>query len=109
MPPNHIGRWTREAFGIVGERHGWHLAEHRVQDESFLPMARRFLEYRYLRASQRCMSVPNRIRRLPPGVFRSGLDAAWMALTLPLSVYALARVRSDAGGDSQWASFERVR
>ncbi len=108
MPPNHLSRWTREALRLFGARHGWRLAEHRIEAEPFLPFARRFLSYRYLRAAQRPGSMPNRIRRLPSSRLRLALDAAWVALTLPPAVPALLHLQRDAVGDSQWARFERV-
>lgn len=108
MPPNHLSRWTREALRLFGGRHGWRLVEHRVEAEPFLPFARRFLSYRYLRAAQRTGSIPNRIRTLPSSRLRLALDAAWVALTLPSAVPTLVHLQRDAGGDSQWARFERA-
>ncbi len=108
MPPNHLTRWTREALRRFGERHGWRLAEHEVEVEPWRPLARRFLSYRYQRAAQAPGSIANRIRSLPASPLRLALDAAWVALTLPAAAPALARLRRGAGGDSQWARFERV-
>lgn len=108
MPPNHLTRWTREALRRYGERHGWRLADHRVEREPWLPLARRFLSYRYQRAAQRRGSLANRIRALAPSAARLALDAAWVALTLPAAAPALAGLRRGAGGDAQWARFERV-
>jgi SAM-dependent methyltransferase len=107
MPPNHVTRWTEAALRGLGARHGWRLAEHRVEPEPFPAMARRFLEYRYLRAAQRAGSVPNRIRRLPATPLRKALDAAWLGLTLPAAVPALLALPRASSGDSQWARFER--
>lgn len=108
MPPNHLSRWSREALRRFGDRHGWRLEDHRVEVEPLVPFARRFLSYRYLRATQRPGSIPNRIRRLPASRIRLALDALWVALLLPSAAAALARLRREAGGDSQWARFARV-
>lgn len=107
MPPNHLTRWTREALRLFGARHGWNLVDHRVEVEPILPLARRFLSYRYQRAAQRPGSLANRIRAMGASPARLALDAAWVALTLPGAAPALVRLRRDAGGDSQWARFER--
>jgi hypothetical protein len=45
---------------------------------------------------------------MPPSAARLALDAAWVALTLPAAAPALAGLRRGAGGDAQWARFERV-
>ncbi len=107
MPPNHLTRWTEAALRRLGARHGWRLAEHRVEPEPFAARARRFLEYRFLRAAQRPGSVPNRIRRLAPSAARRLLDAAWVGLTLPSAAPALLALRTASSGDAQWARFER--
>jgi SAM-dependent methyltransferase len=107
MPPNHLTRWTAGALEALGARHGWRLAEHRVEPEAYLPAARRLLEYRHLRAAQRPGSVPNRVRRLPPSAARRALDAAWLLATLPAALPALRALRRAGGGDSQWARLER--
>jgi hypothetical protein len=107
MPPNHVTRWTEAALRHLGARHGWRLAEHRVEAEPYPSRARRFLEYRYLRAAQRTGSVPNRIRRRPASPLRKALDAAWLGLTLPAAAPALLSLRRASSGDSQWARFER--
>lgn len=108
MPPNHLSRWSREAMRRFGERHGWRLVEHRLEDEPLLPFALRFLAYRYLRSAQRPGSVPNRIRRLHASRLRLALDAGWLALQAPAALLALARLRREACGDSQWAKFVRA-
>jgi len=109
MPPNHVSRWTRESLRLFGGRHGWQLVDHRVEAEPFLPLAARYLSYRYQRSAQRPASLANRIRSLRASPVRLALDAAWVALTLPAAVPALARLGREAGGDSQWAHFQRQR
>jgi hypothetical protein len=107
MPPNHIGRWTPEALARAAGRDGWRVVSHRFEDEAWPSMARRFLTYRYLRETQREGSVPNRLRSLPKGLPRKAAEAAWILATSALAAPALLRLRSDAGGDSQWTMLER--
>ncbi len=107
MPPNHIGRWSKTCFDIMGRRHGWSLLEHRYQRERLLPLAKRFLIYRYLRMTQVSGSWANRIRSMRRSAWHRLLEIALLGAGAPLSFPHLMRMKRCGIGDSQWVCFQR--
>jgi hypothetical protein len=103
MPPNHIGRWDRTSFEVIGRRHGWKVAEYEVQRESSKAKARQFAFYRYGRKSQLRNTLANQIERITPKLVRRPLQAmavGWYALTALPGFYSLL---SDTElGEAQW-------
>lgn len=67
MPPNHIGRWNKKCFEIMGDRSGFRLKEHMVEKDGLLAGVRQFLIYRFLRKSQVNGSFENRIQSMHTG------------------------------------------
>ncbi len=108
LPPNHVGRWTREAFEVISARYGWHLAEHRVEPDRASEKAMQHVQYRYMKRRQRASSVANRVERMPPGAGRTALKAAVAGgiaiATLPALIQA---VRTPGLGGSQWVHLTR--
>lgn len=107
MPPNHIGRWTREAFSIFGKRHGWSLAAHEIEPESLASKFKLFVKYRVYRARQKEGTLVWRARGLRNRFARK------LAMTALLPLYAfsaaplLLKLKAPDYGHSQWVHFIR--
>ena len=109
MPPNHVGRWNADSFRIIGERHGWRLAAHRIEPgEPFGHKAHRHLNWSYLRRSQRPTWLQRRAFRMRNARLRALTHVALLTChglrKLP-DFYAL---RSDAYSPGQWAHLLRI-
>lgn len=108
MPPNHVGRWTREAFQALAGRHGWRLVGHEVEPEGVLAKVRELVTYRYMRRRQRAGSLAARAERVRPPLVRAAAQGASLAAyavgALPA---AAAMARADGLGGTQWAHFRR--
>lgn len=61
MPPNHIGRWNKNCFEQMDKQNGFHLQDYKREESHLLPMAKQFVNYRYLRNAQESGSVENKI------------------------------------------------
>ena len=107
MPPNHIGRWNRECFQIIGERHGWKILDHRYERERLLPLARRFLVYRYLQTTQVPGTIANRIRSIRDRYRRRLLEIAYLGISAPLAIPHFLAMKILGIGDSQWVCLQR--
>lgn len=107
MPPNHIGRWTREAFSIFGKRHGWSLAAHEIEPESLSSKFKLFVKYRVYRARQKEGTLVWRAKRLRNRFARK------LAMTAIVPLYALSaapllvKLKTPDFGHSQWVHFIR--
>jgi len=108
MPPNHISRWTRKAFDIISERHGWKVVEHRLEPARFLALYKRCAIYHYLKRRQcegnlsyyvATLSNPKLRRFLE--VFLVGLNSIGL---IPLSW----KMTTQRLGNSQWVHMEKI-
>jgi SAM-dependent methyltransferase len=110
MPPNHVGRWTRASLQAIALRHGWHLAEHQVEQSSVIERLITHGTYRYMQQRQVPLSVPNRVEQMPSRLLRRvcqiGLAAGFGAMP---SIAAARLAMSKHLGDSQWAHLVRGR
>lgn len=109
MPPNHVGRWTRAAFGALAARHGWYVEAHEVEPERLSSQLRQLVVYRYMRRRQDARSLANRVERISNPALRTALriaTAAVSGLTALPTAAALAR-RGDLG-DTQWVHLRRA-
>lgn len=108
MPPNHIGRWTREAFSIFGQRHGWRLAAHEIEPESLVSKFKLFVKYRIYRAQQKEGTLVWRARGLRNRVARKLTMTAILPIYAISSARALLKLGDPSYGNSQWVHFVRV-
>ncbi|GLH77411.1 hypothetical protein SSBR45G_23190 [Bradyrhizobium sp. SSBR45G] len=80
MPPNHIGRWTIEAFRRIGPRHGFDVVEHETQPFDMRHFLRTDLVFSHVRRAQdHPGSLSGRVRSLPRSPLRTVLEAAAIA------------------------------
>ena len=87
MPPNHIGRWTPEAFRAVTSRCGFKMMAYEVEPFNYSKFLKIDIFYSHRRRSQSSGSFANRrVRRLPRGMLRKSSEAVTMALFAPLRI-----------------------
>jgi SAM-dependent methyltransferase len=108
MPPNHIGRWNRRCFEIIGNKHNLSLEDYQVENSSLAIMARQFINYRFLRNCQNSESLSNQLRKIE---INSYIDrtaqALGVAVNAVMAVPALLSLIKDKSnlGNSQWVHF----
>ena len=108
MPPNHIGRWTRPALDALSERHNWRVVAHEIEPEGAASKARELVTYRYMRRRQKGGTLANRVERVGAAPVRKALQAATVAAYgLAAIPTALAMIRADGLGGSQWVHLRR--
>jgi len=61
MPPNHLGRWNRECFEVITERHGFSVEDHRIEEFDPVAIRTQFINYRFMQQAQHSGSLVNRI------------------------------------------------
>ncbi len=101
MPPSHIGRWNIRCFEVVAEQYGFSVDTYKIQPFEFIPMAKQFINYRYLRNAQRKGSFENRIQTMQNRYIRKIMRVISFAVNTLLALPALRKVNSEMG-QSQW-------
>jgi SAM-dependent methyltransferase len=100
MPPNHIGRWTTEAFSTLAQRTGLRLVSNQTEPFSFLKFLRVDLQFSHVRRAQGSGSMANRIRSLPASkgrkLLETALALAWAPVRAPTMLRA-TRCREPLG------------
>jgi len=108
MPPNHIGRWNRESFKFIAQRHGWGVVKHEVEVESPKRRLAKHVIYRYVRKRQDRHTLANRVERVRWPLARRILKASAVGLyasgSLP-EIYTL--LKAPMLGDSQWVHLQK--
>lgn len=108
MPPNHIGRWNKKAFGIIAEKQGWKITDHRYEHaESALTMANRFCIYRFQNESQKRGTVANHIARIGNRYIRFMLMQIVSKFYGLTSLKGLIRSLSKEYGMAQWVCISK--
>lgn len=108
MPPNHIGRWSPEAFRIIGARHALRMEKHETEPFSLKAFAKKDLHFFYLRRSQEAGTVESWARSRRGRGLGKWLGPAVAALDAPrrLRVWSEAARRADLG-TALWVMFRR--
>jgi SAM-dependent methyltransferase len=89
MPPNHIGRWTPNAFREIGKRCGLQVVASEFEPIDWREFVKHDLSYSHIRRTQlKPEGVLARIRSLPRGRFRR------LAETVAAVLYTPARLGS---------------
>jgi len=106
MPPNHIGRWNKECFQIIGNRNGFHIVDYKVEELTFVSMAKQFATYRYLRNSQKSCSFENKIEKIKNRHLNKAMKILGAGINLILAIPAI--IKANAGmGNSQWVHLKK--
>lgn len=108
MPPNHIGRWSPEAFRTVGARHGVRLDKDEIEPFSLVAFAKKDTHYFYLLRSQDHGTIVNWSRSRRAKRFGKLLGKAVAGLNAPQRLpvwYEAWRTRGI--GPTLWVMFHR--
>jgi hypothetical protein len=84
MPPNHIGRWTREAFLALAERAGLKVLAAHYEPFSLVDAGTVDLKYYYLKRAQERGTLAHRVRCLPASKARTLIEAALALAAAPI-------------------------
>lgn len=108
MPPNHISRWTEDAFRALASRAAWEMVSFRTEPMIWRDFVKQDLIYSHMRRAQDSGSIANRIRGRPRSRARVAMESAAALLAAPTRVPAwLDAARSAKSlGDSGWAQFK---
>jgi SAM-dependent methyltransferase len=108
MPPNHIGRWNRRCFEIIGNKHKLTLVNYQVENSDLALMARQFINYRFLRNCQNGESLSNKLRMIGINSYidktAQALGVAVNAVMAAPALLSLIKDKSNLG-NSQWVHF----
>jgi 2-polyprenyl-3-methyl-5-hydroxy-6-metoxy-1,4-benzoquinol methylase len=108
MPPNHVGRWTRECFEAIGKQNGFDIEDYRVEESSFPVMAAQFASYRFLRRAQRSGSFENRVQTISNGYLLRMMQAIGVIVDSAIAIPVFMKMNSGIG-NSQWVHFIKAR
>lgn len=110
LPPNHIGRWTPQAFAAISGRHGLVAHSSELEPLSWREFLAHDISYTHIRRAQvNPDGLVARIRSLPRGRARWFVEAVLAALFIPSRLGAwrhLYENRADLGG-SLWVRLDR--
>jgi SAM-dependent methyltransferase len=110
LPPNHIGRWTPQAFDAVSRRNGLILRSAELEPLSWREFLSHDISYSHIRRTQlNPDGFIARVRSLPRGRMRRLAEAALAALFIPARLSAwqyVYRNRQQLGG-SLWVRLDR--
>jgi 2-polyprenyl-3-methyl-5-hydroxy-6-metoxy-1,4-benzoquinol methylase len=107
MPPNHVGRWNKECFNIIGKRFGLVIHDYQLEKSGIFEKAKQFIMYRFFYKAQISGSIENHLVVLAKVKYRN--LAKMIGVTLNLvpalpSLPVLLNAKSTLG-DSQWIQF----
>ena len=109
MPPNHIGRWTREAFAAVCLRHDLRLSIYEREPFQLSKFLREDIVDSFLRRAEKPGSISEFVRGLPRSkaqrIAQAVIALALSPLRLPAWIYA-ARHRSTLGS-ALWVKIDK--
>ncbi|MDR3466830.1 MAG: class I SAM-dependent methyltransferase [Xanthobacteraceae bacterium] len=111
MPPNHIGRWTPQAFREVSSRLGLRVAATEVEPLDWMEFFKHDISYSHIRRTQIAPAgALAKIRSWPRGRRRRLAEAAAAALGIParLSSWADAWKDRKIMGGSLWIQLDRI-
>lgn len=109
LPPNHIGRWTPQAFEAVSRRNGLVVRSTELEPLSWREFLSHDISYSHIRRAQLSPDgIIARIRSLPRSRMRRLVEAALAALFIPARLSAwqyVYRNRQKLGG-SLWVRLD---
>jgi SAM-dependent methyltransferase len=94
MPPNHIGRWTTDAFDAVAERAGLRVLATHYEPFSLIEASKVDLKYFHLKRAQAPGTLAHRVRCLPASKARTFIEAALALAAAPVRVPLLLQAAS---------------
>lgn len=112
MPPNHISRWSEQAFKAFAKRIGFEIVEFQNEKITFTAFIKADIGSSYLRRAQRGGSIANHVRSLPRSRTRKLAELSLALAAAPSRApiwFATARDRKEFPGGSIWVHLQRKR
>jgi SAM-dependent methyltransferase len=108
MPPNHIGRWTLQAFEVIAARHGFEVVGHEIEPFALCEYVWQDLFYSHKRCAQQRGTFSNFTQRISSKKLRRLVEVAAAAILVPrrLVVWIRASWMEQMGG-SFWVQLQR--
>ena len=104
MPPNHIGRWNKKCFEIIGKQNGFRVEDYKMEEDDFVAGVKEFAFYRLLRRSQKSGSFENRLFTIKNKSVFKLMKMMAFAVNLVLAIPVFTKKESRLGS-SQWVHF----
>jgi 2-polyprenyl-3-methyl-5-hydroxy-6-metoxy-1,4-benzoquinol methylase len=106
MPPNHIGRWTKRAFKIVGKRHNFEIIDYDIEPLRIISLFKEIAKYKYLRLMQQRGSLANYAERQSIRIKRIACRCV-LFLPIALSLPFMGLKMNCDLGESQWIHYSK--
>ena len=106
MPPNHIGRWNKKCFGIIGKKYQWKIIDYKKEAGELNVSLDRFSSYKYLRNKQISKSIDNKIATIRNKKIRKVLERLIVNYYKTTSRQLIKR-NYHMIGDSQWVHLKK--
>jgi len=109
MPPNHIGRWTPDAFSELSRRAGLRLVASELEPLDWVEFLKHDISYSHIRRTQlHPDGFSAKIRSLPRSRFRRAAEAAVATMFIPsrLGAWLAAYADRKEMGGSLWVQLE---
>lgn len=104
MPPNHIGRWNKKCFEIIGKQNGFRVEDYKIEEDSFVAGVKEFAFYRLLRRSQKSGSFENKLFKIKNKYAFKIMKMMAFAINLVIAIPVFTQKNSRLGS-SQWVHF----
>jgi SAM-dependent methyltransferase len=108
MPPNHIGRWNRKCFDIIGKRNGFRIENYKIQEYSLTSMAKEFTVSRLLQKSQQSGCFENKLFKIKNQYLCKIMQMVGFAVNLITAIPTLTKKDSQSGS-AQWVHFIKAQ
>jgi SAM-dependent methyltransferase len=108
MPPNHIGRWNRECFEIIGKRWGWQVNSFEIENTDLLSKAMLFYKYRFWRKGQQSGTLANQIGQIKNPHLNKLMRLVGIGFYALTDLASLKLLNSQDLGLSQWIRMKKI-
>lgn len=111
MPPNHVGRWNKACFEIIGNRFGLTIKDYQLEQSGVFDSVKQFLTYRFLHKAQVTGSIENHLVVRGKSKYEKLAKMIGVALNVLPALPALPKLLNTNAslGDSQWVQFVNVK
>jgi 2-polyprenyl-3-methyl-5-hydroxy-6-metoxy-1,4-benzoquinol methylase len=107
MPPNHVGRWNRTCFEVLGGRHGWRVAGHELERAGLRKLAMHLGQSRYMQLRSVPGSLANRTSLFKNRFLRRLFGIPMFAGVVIGALPAALRNHGRCLGGAQWVHLQR--
>jgi SAM-dependent methyltransferase len=110
VPPNHIGRWTKEAFDAICQRHGLQLTKCEREPFNLVKFLKDDIVDSFLRKAEKPGSVSEFVRGLPRSTAQRIAEGLIALAQTPsrFPAWAYAARNSSTLGSALWVKIDKV-